>query len=49
MENTVPSKLSPSGYTPAGNKIHPTAEDRKANISKRKTPKTIKIKVKKRK
>jgi hypothetical protein len=26
------SKLSPSGYTPAGRKIHPTSEDQKANL-----------------
>ena len=28
----VPSKLSPSGFTPAGRPIHPTSEDAKANI-----------------
>jgi hypothetical protein len=34
VEKTVPSKLSPSGFTPAGRPIHPTSEDRKANITR---------------
>ena len=45
-----PSKLSPSGINPAGRKIHPTAEDKKANITKKPIIKSdiskkIKIKV----
>lgn len=34
VQKTVPSKLSPSGFTPAGNPIHPTNEDSKRNILK---------------
>lgn len=34
MNNSVASKLSPSGVTPRGNKIHPTLEDAKAGYKK---------------
>lgn len=34
VQQTVPSKLSPSGFTPAGNPIHPTNEDSKRNAVK---------------